>query len=67
MDCEGCEYDIILNDYEHLKIFKELIFESHAYTVGKPVSELLKLLTKDYQCKIVKRHDRDVVVHCVKK
>jgi FkbM family methyltransferase len=67
MDCEGCEYDIILNDYEHLKTFKELIFESHAYTVGKPVSEVLKILAKDYQCKIVKRGNGNVVVHCVKK
>jgi FkbM family methyltransferase len=48
MDCEGCEYDIILNDYEHLKIFKELIFEYHTYTIGKPVSEVLKVLAKDY-------------------
>jgi hypothetical protein len=67
MDCEGCEYDIILNDYEHLKTFKELIFEYHKYVISKPVSEVLKLLTKDYQCKIVKRGNRVVVVHCVKK
>jgi FkbM family methyltransferase len=24
MDCEGCEYDVILNDYEHVKLFNEI-------------------------------------------
>jgi len=67
MDCEGCEYDIIFNDYEHLKIFKELIFEYHTYIISKPVSEVLKVLAKDYQCKIVKSHNGLVIVHCVKK
>jgi FkbM family methyltransferase len=33
MDCEGCEYDVILNDYEHVRLFRELIFEYHSYTV----------------------------------
>jgi FkbM family methyltransferase len=26
MNCEGCEYDVILNDYEHVKKFEELLF-----------------------------------------
>ena len=24
MDCEGCEFDVILNDYDYVKLFKEL-------------------------------------------
>ena len=28
MDCEGCEFDVILNDYEHVRVFKELIMRS---------------------------------------
>jgi FkbM family methyltransferase len=34
MDCEGCEYDIILNDYEHVRVFNELIFEYHTDAAG---------------------------------
>jgi hypothetical protein len=30
MDCEGCEYDIILYDYAHVKLFDEIILEYHA-------------------------------------
>ena len=25
MDCEGCEFNMILNDYEHVKLFKEVV------------------------------------------
>jgi FkbM family methyltransferase len=53
IDCEGCEYDIILNDYEHVKHFKKLIFEYHAYATRIPVDVILKKLTKDYKCEIV--------------
>jgi hypothetical protein len=48
------EYDITLNDYEHVKIFNELIFECHTDAAGKPVSELLKILAKDYCYKIIR-------------
>ena len=30
MDCEGCEYDVILNYYEHVRLFNELIYEYHS-------------------------------------
>jgi hypothetical protein len=42
MDCQGCEYDVILNDYERIKAFKEIIFEYHEDIAGKPYQELLK-------------------------
>ena len=29
MDCEGCEFDVIPNDYEHVRLFRELILEYH--------------------------------------
>jgi hypothetical protein len=53
MDCEGCEYDVILNDYEHVKLFDEVYFEHHAYATGVPVDVLLQKLSKDYKCEIV--------------
>ena len=67
LDCEGCEYDVILNDYEHIKVFDELIVEYHAGHVGIPVSKLLKILSKDYRCKIVKGDKEFGIVHCTKK
>jgi FkbM family methyltransferase len=65
MDCEGCEYDVILNDYEHIRVFKELIFGYHTYAVGEPVSKLLKALARDYWCKIVEGDEkfRDCVLY----
>jgi hypothetical protein len=49
--CEGCEYDIILNDYEHVKLFDEVYFEYHAYATKISVV-LLKKMSKDYKCEI---------------
>ncbi len=54
MDCEGCEYDIILNDYEHVRIFKELIFEYHEIFSGIPKERLLQVLAKDFNCRIIR-------------
>ena len=44
LDCEGCEYDIILNDYAHIKLFDEILLEYHANVGGKP-GKLLKVLS----------------------
>jgi FkbM family methyltransferase len=58
MDCEGCEYDVILNDYEHVKLFRELILEYHSN-----VNKLLKVLSRDYECNV--RGNR--IMHCIRK
>jgi len=57
MDCQGCEYDVILNDYEYIKAFKEVIFEYHADIAKIPVKLLLKKLSKDFECEIVNDED----------
>jgi len=57
MDCEGCEYDVILNDYEHVKLFKELILEYHSN-----VNKLLKVLSRDYKCM-----RGNGIMHCIRK
>jgi len=67
MDCEGCEYDIVLNDYVHIKLFDEVILEYHANVGGKP-SKLLKVLSRDYRCRVVEKLGRNFgIIHCVKK
>jgi FkbM family methyltransferase len=53
MDCEGCEYDVILNDYEHVRVFDEVYFEYHAYITKISIDLLLKKLSRDFVCKIV--------------
>jgi hypothetical protein len=53
MNCEGCEYDVILNDYEHVKKFEELLFQYHAYMVKMSTQLLLKKLSNDFLCSIL--------------
>ena len=64
MDCEGCEHDIILNDYESIKQIKELVFEYHANIAGKSLSELLKILNRDFRCNFIKK---DRLIFCARK
>ena len=45
MDCEGCEFEIILN--EDLSMFNDIIFEHHAGMVGKDYNLLIDKLKKE--------------------
>ena len=45
MDCEGCEFEIILN--EDLTMFNDIIFEHHSQQVGKDYKPLIKKLEND--------------------
>lgn len=42
MDCEGCEFNIILNS--DLSGFKDILFEHHSAIVGKPYFRLIEKL-----------------------
>jgi GT2 family glycosyltransferase len=52
MNCESCEYDIILNDYEHVRLFKELIFEYHSYATNRSVTELINTMGREFNCQL---------------
>jgi len=66
MDCEGCEFDVILNDYEHVRVFKELLLEYHLYASSEPLSKLLKVLARDYRCN-VERFDKSIgMIYCLR-
>ena len=69
MDCEGCEYDIILKDYDTIKEFDEIGFEYHAYNTKIPVSKLLEKLNRDFECKFIKGgiNENLGILHCIRK
>ena len=46
MDCEGCEFEIILN--EDLTMFNDIIFEHHSEKVGKDYNLLIEKLKKEH-------------------
>jgi FkbM family methyltransferase len=66
MDCEGCEYDVIFNDYEHIRMFKELVFEYHTYVFNKPLDDLLNMLSRDFRCVKIKDKKKAGIVHCIR-
>jgi len=68
MDCEGCEYDIILKDYDTIREFDEIGFEYHAYNTRIPVSKLLEKLNKDFGCRIIEEKSKDIgLVYCIRR
>jgi FkbM family methyltransferase len=67
MDCEGCEYDVILNAYEHIRMFKELVFEYHPSIVNKPLDNLLNMLSRDFRCVVIKGDKNLGTAHCIRK
>ena len=64
MDCEGCEYDVIMNDYEDVRKFKELIIEIHVDKDSQ--KKLLNKLNIDYTCTTritLSKHLK--IIHCI--
>ena len=59
MDCEGCEFDVILNDYEHVRLFREVVLEYH----GNPMV-LLNVLKNDFECKSCRLGSGVGLIHC---
>ena len=66
IDCEGCEFPLVLEDYEHVRRFDELIFEFHPNITHLRVSVLAKALTKDFHFSVVAGDDVLGVAHCFK-
>jgi FkbM family methyltransferase len=68
MDCEGCEYDIILKDYDTIKEFEEIGFEYHINQIKTPINKLLDKLNNDFECKIIEEKSKDIgLIHCINK
>jgi FkbM family methyltransferase len=69
MDCEGCEYDIILKDYDTIKEFDEIGFEYHANNTKIPVKKLLEKLNKDFEYKFIRGgiNEKIGILYCIRK
>lgn len=48
MDCEGCECEAIMSDYEGVRLFDTLVIEIHEDVCSK--EELVRILSRDYRC-----------------
>ncbi|QIW24507.1 FkbM family methyltransferase [Sulfolobus sp. S-194] len=49
MDCEGCEEDVILNSYDDVVKFQNLLFEMHFK--GKKERKILEKLNSNFECR----------------
>ena len=65
LDCEGCEYDIVENDYFSLELFEELGIECHLRRGS--LKALLNKLSKDFKCKAINVFRERIIIHCVHK
>jgi FkbM family methyltransferase len=53
MDCKGCEYDVIFNETEVLKLFDIVKIEYSGYLRNRTVHEILSVLEKaGFKCRI---------------
>jgi FkbM family methyltransferase len=52
IDCEGCEFDVILNGYEHVRMFEKLIVEHHTKYTGIECRKLVDKLSSDFHCEL---------------
>jgi len=48
MGCGGCECDVILNDYERVRLFDGVLFERHAYIADPRAPKALQLFRKGF-------------------
>lgn len=64
MDCEGCEYDVMLNPSEPVSEFNEVIIELHK-RVGNH-NRVKDVLRASFNCGVVRSNDDVEILHCVK-
>jgi len=63
LNCQGCEYDVVLNDYRHVRVFKEVIIEYHAGSCA-----LFRVLSRDFECHVVREtNSKYGLLKCIRK
>ncbi|MEM5832277.1 MAG: FkbM family methyltransferase [Candidatus Aenigmatarchaeota archaeon] len=68
IDCEGCEFDIILNS-EEVSEFEKIILEYHCNFFGFCKKKLIRKLEKlNFKCREIKRNsEKSGIIYCEKK
>jgi FkbM family methyltransferase len=61
MDCEGCEYDIILKDYDTVRKFNVIVLETHECITHISHKVLLDKLNANYNCNIYEIEGHPIV------
>lgn len=53
LDCEGCEFDLVLNDYAGVRACSRLAMEWHEYLAHAPVGLLLRPISRDFEVELL--------------
>lgn len=67
MDCEGCEFDLIMNEYDSIRRFDKLIFEYHPNMIYRSLNVLLRRLSNDFECTVGYGDRMLGILMCIKK
>ena len=63
MDCEGCEYDVVINEPETLKLFDVLKIEYSGYLRNYTVNQLIKPIEAlGFKCRVYAHNEIAVKV-----
>ena len=65
MDCEGCEYDVVLNPTESINEINEIVMELHKWFGD--YHKVKYVLKKYFDCQAVRTNEEVEILHCIKK
>jgi len=67
IDCEGCEFPLVMLDWEHVCLFQQIIIEYHPNMTRIPLKRLRPKLEKKYTCERIIGDELLGVLKCIKK
>ncbi len=53
LDCEGCEFDVVRNDYDSLLRFSVLLIEWHEFSGKGSLRDLVRILQRDFYVEVL--------------
>lgn len=57
MDCKGCEYDVVINEPDTLKLFDVLKIEYSGYLRNYTVDEIKSIEALGFRCRVYAHKD----------
>ncbi len=67
IDCEGCEYDLITQEFQSVSRFQNVIFEFHPNMTFQSPKPLFELFAQVYECHLSQADKMLGVMRCTKK